>query len=79
MLRSGTMANSIAPHHVVSGGKNEVLPNATGMATHSAKTASEINTKQMPTSKISWPLARCSVMIKSSWTSGLVSSACARG
>ena len=38
MLRSGTMAKSIAPYHVVSGGRKDVLPSATGMATHNART-----------------------------------------
>ena len=36
-LRSGTMANSIAAYQVPNGGKNDVLPNAIGMATHNAK------------------------------------------
>ena len=52
------MANSIAPYHVVIGGKNEVRPNATGMATHNANTGRAIRTRQIPTSKISRPLAQ---------------------
>ncbi len=36
-LRRGTMANSIAAFHVENGGKNDVAPNAIGMATHNAK------------------------------------------
>ena len=30
MLRSGTIANSIAAYHVINGGKNDVLPSAIG-------------------------------------------------
>ena len=41
-LRSGTMANSIAAYHVTNGGKNVVLPNNIGMATHNAKTGKAI-------------------------------------
>ena len=44
------------------------------MATHNAKIGRAMRTRQTPTSKISGPLARCNVMITSSWTSGLESS-----
>src|SRR5262249_29775528 len=74
IFRSGTMANSIAPYHVVIGGKNEVLPNATGMATHNANAGSAIRTRMMPRSKISGPFDRFNVMITLSRESGLGSS-----
>src|ERR1700742_4395455 len=74
MLRSGTMANSIAPYHVVIGGKNEVLPSATGTATHNANAGRAIRTRMMPRSKISGPLDLCNVMITLSRESGLGSS-----
>jgi hypothetical protein len=55
MLRSGTMANSIAAYHVENGGKNFLLPNAIGMATISAKVGRLMRTRQMPRSKIVGP------------------------
>jgi hypothetical protein len=74
MLRSGTMAKSMAPYHVMNGGTNDVLPRAIGMATHDASTGSAIRTRQTPTSKISGPLDLCNVIVTSSYTSGLGSS-----
>ena len=65
------MANSIAAYHVENGGKNDVLPNAIGMATISAKTGRAMRTRQIPTSKISGPLALCKVTMTLFRLSGL--------
>lgn len=55
------MANSIAAYHVENGGKNDVAPNAVGMATHNAKAGRAMRIRQSPKSKISGPLALCNV------------------
>src|SRR6185437_5102831 len=73
IFRSGTIANSIAAYHVMNGGRNVVLPNAIGMATHNASVGRVIKTRQIPRSKISGPLDLCSVMITSSRLLGSLS------
>src|ERR1700712_913312 len=66
MLRNGTTANSMAANQETNGGRNFFLPNAIGIATHSAKAGKAIRTSTMPRSKISVLFDRCKVMITSS-------------
>ncbi|SIN52071.1 Uncharacterised protein [Mycobacteroides abscessus subsp. abscessus] len=58
MFRNGTIANSMVPNHVVSGGWNFFLPLTVSMATISAIVGSVISTRQMPTSNARVPRAR---------------------
>ncbi len=55
-LRSGTMANSIAAYHVENGGKNDVLPNAIGMATINAKAGRADEDQAEPQVENQWAL-----------------------
>src|ERR1700742_60098 len=61
IFRSGTIANRFAAYQVANGGTNFRLPIAIGMATTSARVGRLTKTRMMPRSKISGPLARCSV------------------